>query len=169
MSGRGIRLFMAAILLTVSLWPAQVSYAEGNEEAGKKITVDYTGRSEGFATILYDNTNGLPTSEANAILETKGGFLWIGSYSGLIRYDGNTFTRMDSTTGIASVVSLYVDSKDCGSERTTTAWPCCRTERKFTLPKQMASNLPPCVRSRKTRRGIFILQRPMASPWWMRI
>ena len=112
MSGRGIRLFMAAILLTVSLWPAQVSYAEGNEEAGKKITVDYTGRSEGFATILYDNTNGLPTSEANAILETKGGFLWIGSYSGLIRYDGNTFTRMDSTTGIASVVSLYVDSKD---------------------------------------------------------
>ncbi|MBR6478602.1 MAG: hypothetical protein IKS85_09175 [Lachnospiraceae bacterium] len=87
--------------------------AEGNaENVGRKITVDPTGRSEGFAAILYDNTNGLPTSEANAIIQTDEGFLWIGSYSGLIRYDGNTFERMDSTTGIASVVSLYVDSQD---------------------------------------------------------
>jgi energy-coupling factor transport system substrate-specific component len=62
--------------------------------------------------VLYDNTNGLPTSEANAIAETSDGFIWIGSYAGLIRYDGNTFVRMDSTTGLTSVVSLYVDSQD---------------------------------------------------------
>ena len=61
---------------------------------------------------LYNNTNGLPTAEANAIAETSEGFIWIGSYSGLIRYDGNTFERLDSTKGIASVVSLFVDSKD---------------------------------------------------------
>ena len=67
---------------------------------------------EGYSAVLYDNTNGLPTSEANAIAETNEGFIWIGSYSGLIRYDGNTFERIDSTTGIASVVSLYVDSKN---------------------------------------------------------
>ncbi|MBP5282947.1 MAG: histidine kinase, partial [Lachnospiraceae bacterium] len=87
--------------------------AEGNSEAaGHKITVDPTGRSEGFAAILYDNTNGLPTSEANDIIQTSEGFLWIGSYSGLIRYDGKNFERMDSTTGIASVVSLYADAQD---------------------------------------------------------
>ncbi|MBP5264569.1 MAG: HD domain-containing protein [Lachnospiraceae bacterium] len=86
---------------------------DGTEKAaGRKITVDPTGRSEGSAAILYDNTNGLPTSEANAIAQTAEGFLWIGSYSGLIRYDGNTFDRIDSTTGIASVVSLFVDSSD---------------------------------------------------------
>lgn len=100
---------LAAWLAVASCAP--VSLHAADSEAGKKITVDYTGRSEGFAAILYDNTNGLPTSEANAILETEEGFLWIGSYSGLIRYDGNTFERMDSTTGIASVVSLFADNK----------------------------------------------------------
>ena len=75
------------------------------------MAVDPTEKGNGFSSILYDNQNGLPTSEANAIAETEEGFIWIGSYSGLIRYDGNTFERMDSTTGISSVVCLYVDSK----------------------------------------------------------
>ncbi|MCR5604443.1 MAG: HD domain-containing protein [Lachnospiraceae bacterium] len=77
-----------------------------------KLSVDLTDRKDGYSSVLYDNTNGLPTAEANAIAMTSDGFIWIGSYSGLIRYDGNTFERIDSTTGIASVVSLYVDSKD---------------------------------------------------------
>ena len=76
------------------------------------LSVDPTGRSEGFSAILYNNPNGLPTSEANAITETSEGFIWIGSYAGLIRYDGNTFERFDSTTGIANVRCLFVDSKD---------------------------------------------------------
>ena len=74
--------------------------------------VDPVGQSENYSAVLYNNTNGLPTSEANAIAETEDGFLWIGSYSGLIRYDGTDFERIDSTSGIASVVSLYVDSQD---------------------------------------------------------
>ncbi|MBR4555326.1 MAG: HD domain-containing protein [Ruminococcus sp.] len=78
----------------------------------QSLSVDPTSTSDGYTAVLYDNTNGLPTSEANAIAETKEGFIWIGSYSGLIRYDGNTFERFDSTTGIASVVSLFVDSKN---------------------------------------------------------
>ena len=69
-----------------------------------EIVVDPTGDGEGYAAVVYNNTNGLPTSEANAIAETKEGFLWIGSYSGLIRYDGSTFERIDSTTGVTSVV-----------------------------------------------------------------
>ena len=76
------------------------------------LAVDPTGNGDGYSTVLYDNTNGLPTSEANALAATSDGFLWIGSYSGLIRYDGNTFERIDSTTGVASVVSLFVDSKE---------------------------------------------------------
>ena len=77
-----------------------------------EVSVDFTGQNDGYTAFLYDNSNGLPTSEANAIAETKEGFIWIGCYSGLIRYDGNTFERLDSTTGISSVTSLYVDSKD---------------------------------------------------------
>ena len=76
------------------------------------LAVDPTGKGDGYSAVLYDNTNGLPTSEANAIAETPDGFIWIGSYSGLTRYDGRSFERVDSTTGIASVVSLFVDSKE---------------------------------------------------------
>ncbi|MBQ7583916.1 MAG: histidine kinase, partial [Lachnospiraceae bacterium] len=76
------------------------------------LAIDPVADSGGYTGVLYDNSNGLPTSEANAIAETPDGFIWIGSYSGLIRYDGNTFERIDSTTGIASVVSLFVDSKE---------------------------------------------------------
>jgi energy-coupling factor transport system substrate-specific component len=67
---------------------------------------------EGYTAVVYTNQNGLPTSEANALAQTGEGFLWIGSYSGLIRYDGNTFERMSSSkTGISGVVELFVDSK----------------------------------------------------------
>ncbi len=77
----------------------------------RTVSVDPTGRTEGFSAVLYNNLNGLPTSEANAIAETDEGFPWIGSYAGLIRYDGNTFERMDSTGGISSIKCLFVDSR----------------------------------------------------------
>ena len=85
-----------------------------NASGNRNITpsVDPVESSEGFSAVLYNNTNGLPTSDANAIAQTKEGFLWIGSYAGLIRYDGNTFERIDSTHGIANVRCLYVDSRD---------------------------------------------------------
>ncbi|MBR1692967.1 MAG: HD domain-containing protein [Lachnospiraceae bacterium] len=72
---------------------------------------DFTGQGAGFSSILYNSSNGLPTSEANVILQTSDGFIWIGSYSGLIRYDGTDFYRYDSSLGISSVVSLYEDSR----------------------------------------------------------
>ena len=75
-------------------------------------TVDPVNDPENFSAVLYDNTNGLPTSEANAIVQTADGFIWIGSYGGLIRYDGNTFVRMDSTSGLTSIKCLYVDDQD---------------------------------------------------------
>ena len=78
----------------------------------RPLSVDPTGLSEGFSAVLYDNASGLPTSEANAIAETEEGFIWIGSYAGLIRYDGSRFERLDSTGGITSIKSLYVDDRD---------------------------------------------------------
>lgn len=95
--------FAAILLVSAAAIPAPRAKAEK--------TIDYTGRGAGYSSVLYDNSNGLPTSEANAIVQTEDGFIWIGSYSGLIRYDGNEFYRYSSSTGIASVMSLYVDSR----------------------------------------------------------
>ena len=104
-AGRGLLCLLLALLLL----------AQGPvfaETAQPVPAVDPVSRSESFTAVLYNNTNGLPTSEANDIAQTGEGFIWIGSYSGLIRYDGKTFERMDSTGGLASVVRLYVDQKD---------------------------------------------------------
>lgn len=72
---------------------------------------DLVNRGAGYSAVLYDSTNGLPTSDANAILQSEDGFIWIGSYAGLIRYDGKDFFRYDSTYGISSVFALFADSK----------------------------------------------------------
>ena len=61
----------------------------------ERIVLDPVSQSVSYSAVVYNNTNGLPTSEANAIVQTAEGAIWIGSYGGLIRYDGNTFERMD--------------------------------------------------------------------------
>ncbi|MCR5718845.1 MAG: HD domain-containing protein [Oscillospiraceae bacterium] len=96
--------FLALLIcLTVSLTASAEEPALSVDPTGQEINGD------GYSAVLYDNTNGLSTSEANDICCTPDGCIWIGSYSGLTRYDGNIFDRVDSTTGIASVVSLFVD------------------------------------------------------------
>ncbi|MEE3405625.1 MAG: two-component regulator propeller domain-containing protein, partial [Acutalibacteraceae bacterium] len=70
-----------------------------------------TGQAEGvdYSAILYDESNGLPTSDANTVYATSDGFIWIGGYSGLIRYDGTNFSRHSSSGGVANVNALYED------------------------------------------------------------
>ncbi len=103
-------IFLLAAAFSFAALPINAENLSGTDY--DELSVDPTGEKEGFSAVLYNNENGLPTSEANAIAETGEGFIWIGGYSGLVRYDGNTFERIDSTTGITSVVSLYVDSKN---------------------------------------------------------
>ena len=64
----------------------------------------------GYLTKLYDATNGLPTSEANYILGASDGFIWIGGYSGIIKYDGSKFVRLQSDYGLTSSRGLFEDS-----------------------------------------------------------
>ncbi len=72
-----------------------------------------TGQAEGvdYVAKLYNAENGLPTSDANVIYSASDGFIWIGGYSGLTRYDGTSFERQDSTGGITTVNAIFEDSK----------------------------------------------------------
>ncbi|MBO5551847.1 MAG: histidine kinase, partial [Lachnospiraceae bacterium] len=112
-------LVLAASTFVLMLLHPDTFYCENNPVTyntsgvpNRKVSVDLVGHTEGYSAVLYNSSKGLPTSEANAIAETGDGFIWIGSYAGLIRYDGNTFERIDSTNGISGVRCLYVDSKD---------------------------------------------------------
>lgn len=65
-----------------------------------------------YVRTVFNERSGLPTGEANDVLQTADGYIWVGSYGGLIRYDGTEF-RNFSTEGIlpsSSVRMLFEDS-----------------------------------------------------------
>ena len=101
-----------AILSTLFLSAFIILSSSYNSDAAAGDRRNLLGEGTDYTSILYDSNNGLPTSEANAIAQSSDGFIWLGGYSGLIRYDGTEFYRFDSSTGISSVFSLFVDSKD---------------------------------------------------------
>ena len=65
----------------------------------------------GYSSQIYDASSGLPTSDANYILCSSDGYIWIGGYSGIIKYDGSNFIRMDTSGGLTSGRGLFEDSK----------------------------------------------------------
>lgn len=69
--------------------------------------------AEPYVINVYNESNGLPTGEANVITQTSDGYIWIGSYGGLIRYDGTTFRNYSVQGAIesSSIRSLFEDSQ----------------------------------------------------------
>lgn len=65
---------------------------------------------DNYVAEIYNNINGMVSSEANVICETEDGYIWIGSYAGLSRYDGNQFEFIREG-GLVNVVSMMEDSK----------------------------------------------------------
>ncbi|MCR5120546.1 MAG: response regulator [Lachnospiraceae bacterium] len=70
-------------------------------------TKDYLAEYE---ATRYDEDDGLVSSEINAIAQTTDGYLWVGTYSGLYRYDGLEFDRVVLDERISNVMALFVDS-----------------------------------------------------------
>lgn len=70
----------------------------------------YAGGVGSYVVTLYNERNGLPTGEANDVIQTSDGYIWIGSYGGLIRYDGSTFRDFSAMIDASAVRCLYEDS-----------------------------------------------------------
>lgn len=85
--------------------------AEQEPKTGGGFAVSGQLYGVGYATVLYDAQNGLPTSDANCIMADSNGYIWIGSYSGIIVYDGTTFRRLDSSAGFTSGKAIFQDKK----------------------------------------------------------
>lgn len=66
-----------------------------------------------YEAILYTSTNGVTTGEANTVYQTSDGYIWIGGYGGLQRYDGVSFEDISGTMNMTSysIRSLY-ETKD---------------------------------------------------------
>ncbi|MCR5396826.1 MAG: response regulator [Lachnospiraceae bacterium] len=111
--GKCTILFCLVLCFLVS----SVSFArETDSEEEKLIGGGYVLSDQiegvGIMAEMYDARNGLPASEANYILCEEAGFVWVGGYSGVFRYDGTTFEAFDSMIEASSGRVLFEDSKN---------------------------------------------------------
>lgn len=98
---RAVRILLCAAMAVVLCPQSMAARAE-----------DPGGYGE-YVVTVYNEQNGLPTGEANVVVQTSDGYIWIGSYGGLIRYDGTDFKNYsEEKDGIASssVRALFEDS-----------------------------------------------------------
>ena len=82
----GKAVLFAAALLLIGIGRKDV-FAETAE-------TDYADYERDYLTRLYTSEDGLAGTAANSIYSSEGGFLWIGGYTGLVRYDGSEFQPM---------------------------------------------------------------------------
>lgn len=72
-----------------------------------------TPRADRYIRRSWDTREGLPQNTITAITQTRDGYLWLGTFGGLVRFDGNAFTVFDpgNTPGLTSarIVSLLED------------------------------------------------------------
>ena len=64
-----------------------------------------------YAPYIYTTDDGLDTVEINAVAQTEDGFLWVGTYAGLYRFNGARFEEIILDDQISNVMQLEVDSE----------------------------------------------------------
>ena len=64
-----------------------------------------------YVHLTYNKENGLPGGKANDIASTNDGILWIGTYEGLYRHNGQEFRLMREFDSLRAVRCLYVDDE----------------------------------------------------------
>lgn len=104
---------MKTKLVTRLTWGALV-FSMALTMLSAKVFAEESEELSNQTQILYNSQNGLPTSESNAVCQTKDGYIWIGSYGGLLRYDGVrfiNFSKAENGIAAAGIRSLYEDKE----------------------------------------------------------
>ena len=68
-----------------------------------------------FLVDAWEAEDGLPGNSVRSLAQTPDGYLWVGTFSGLARFDGLTFKVFDRSTSPAlpgsAVINMFVDSQ----------------------------------------------------------
>ncbi len=78
----------------------------------------FTSRAKAFeyasqySAEIYNRSSGLGSSQVNTVCQTIDGYIWVGTYSGLYRYDGREFVRANIDERIRNVTVLLPNGRD---------------------------------------------------------
>ena len=108
-----------AVVFAGSVFGVSASGTEGAEtdggEGDKPVGGGYAASEQipgvYYLPVVYDASNGLPTSEANCVMADSKGYIWIGSYSGITKYDGVRFEHLPVVGGLTSGRGLFEDRR----------------------------------------------------------
>ncbi|MBO4863446.1 MAG: response regulator [Eubacterium sp.] len=82
---------------------------------GVKSDIFAEGLSGNYMQTIYNQENGLASSEINCIYQTQSGYIWVGTDSGLYRYNGSRFELYNlwdmDKKDVYYVNSLFQDSR----------------------------------------------------------
>src|SRR4051794_2005353 len=79
------------------------------------LTLSAAATAERLPVRVYTADDGLAGDEINTILQDSRGFLWIGTNTGLSRFDGSRFVSYDSRQGLPSPrVTALLETADGG-------------------------------------------------------
>ncbi|HRH41167.1 MAG TPA: two-component regulator propeller domain-containing protein [Pyrinomonadaceae bacterium] len=89
------------------IWLLVCNFAWGGE-------VFQTPQNEKYLKVLFNTDNGLPQNSPTSIVQTPDGYLWLGTFGGLARFDGLKFTVFTTTNtpqlNSNRITALYVGS-----------------------------------------------------------
>ncbi len=98
-----------SLLYAILAGPALAAQAVAGSGAIGKVEPVYVDSYRNFGI-----DDGLPQASVNALLQARDGYLWIGTYGGLVRFDGNAFKTFRTSPGeLVSnrILSLHEDRR----------------------------------------------------------
>jgi len=72
--------------------------AAAQPAAGPQAALDPARALTQYLRDVWQRGQGLPQNTVQAVLQTRDGYLWVGTGDGLVRFDGVRFTTYDSRT-----------------------------------------------------------------------
>lgn len=99
-----------ALILFITLFSVNVTTAFAAPPNRDKLADD-SAEYGSYTQTIYNGTNGLSCGEANDVASTNDGAIWVGTYAGLYRYNGQQFEYMSSYDSVKNVNCLYTDSE----------------------------------------------------------
>ncbi len=104
------RVCVGACLTALCLW-LPVLRCDGAQQAANPV---HQIGLQDYVETVYDESNGMMTSEANVVMQDSVGYIWVGSYGGLSRFNGVEFediSRSRSGAPASGVRCMLEDSQ----------------------------------------------------------